>query len=170
MTQHIITEIAERLKTANSAQLLDLARTVGIDLEAAVAPHPTVEEVAESLHPIEPEGALYVGSIEFDLQVEALGETVRHRCRVVYKAALADDEDRRPIRILGSAAQTYQRLRWEDPDKIDGDTRHHVRGSTPVWETADLLSVIPAGALLRLDDLVEEHALQQERARQETNA
>lgn len=171
LPDHIIAEIAERMQTASPAQLHELARTVGIDPEAALAPRPTVEEVAKDLHPIEPDGDVYVGAIESDL-VEALGKTVRHRCRVVYKAALSADEDCRtgePVRILGAAAQTYQRLRWKDPDKIDGDTRHHLRGSSPVWETADLLSVIPEGALLRLDDLVEEQALEQERAAGKSN-
>src|SRR3546814_16049956 len=105
---HILTEIARRLPTADPEQIDAIASAVGIDCALAANPQPSIEECAPNpFLNMPPDAAVVQGAVPFEMKLSVLGHEVVQTCRAVFSATLAAYVDRRtgkPIRILGHVA------------------------------------------------------------------
>jgi hypothetical protein len=112
-------EIVLRLSAArlHRSKLKAICRLLGIDLEAALNPEPSAEEVAREL-PSYLEGApIYTGAVPFELELRCGNNARQMPARVVYVS-----QGLNPIGQIQQTTSTCQVLGW-DPDQ-----------AAPAWE------------------------------------
>lgn len=116
-----------------------------VEISLAAAKPDNAAELSAALSPLNAQGRIYRGSLEFEIAVAALGETQKLCCRALYAMSLGNDEDQltgEPIRIAQSSATRIQALVWNDC------------GTSPEWVDLDE-RVIPVLAMRRVDELIE---------------
>ena len=155
---HILNEIALRLRNADPSQIEKLAVAMGIDLVAAADPLPSIYEAERASHYGDelPIG----GEVPFEMKLSVLGEEVTHTCRAAFSAELVDDFDRRteePLRILGRVEIEWQILDWRDLEDMNEDTGEHLRAAAPAWTTS-LEALLPTAVEPLLIEKIEEQA------------
>lgn len=160
---HILSEIALRLREAGPQQIKKVAKSVGINLSAASEPLPLIEDAAPALRPLMPwEGDVVHGAVPFEMRLAILGQEVTHTGRAVFSAYLVDDMDRLPsetLRILGQAEISWQVLDWRYLDHFDEETGENKRAPAPTW-TEDFGSALP----FKVSELILDQIEQQARA------
>jgi hypothetical protein len=112
-------EIVLRLsaRRLHRSKLKAICRLLEIDLDAALNPKPSVEEIAREL-PSYLEGApIYTGAVPFNLEIRSGNNMRQMPARVVYAS-----EGLNPLGQIQQTTSTCQVLGW-DPDQ-----------AAPIWE------------------------------------
>lgn len=140
LPNYALQEMLRRLPPERARVMM---RSVGIDPDM-------------TLPPVEPgffQRREFNGDLNFDLTIGALGHCVSIPCRLSFTADLADDVDAEtagPIRVLGHAQQVCHAF-------------VPTRDDDPVFEWVQIDErMLPAAAVAKLDDQVEELALMME--------
>jgi hypothetical protein len=125
----------------NRAKLKAVCRTLEIDLDAALEPSPSSDEIASQLSRA---GQLYSGSIPFHFEVRSGNHVRKVAGRVVYTS-----EGRNPIGEIGRTTSMCQALTW-NPD-----------GPVPAWEAVSE-QMLPDGLVHRLSEAVFDAVVEQQ--------
>lgn len=160
---HILHEIAHRCRTAH-IPTADLARSLGIDPDAAPFDPGLKPRLPRRSKPPMNEGPVVRGAVHFDLSTTCLGRTYTIDCRATYVLTL-DDHDLERGRAISRIASIFEILEWRDLNHFDPVAGEHQRLEAPSWEPAPLGAFLHPLLLREIQDLAEEQVRPVEAAR-----
>jgi hypothetical protein len=144
---YLADEILRRLSAPrlHRSKLKAVCRLLEIDLDAALDPEPTVEEIARELPSYLEEAPIYTGAVPFEVEIRCGNNVRRTPGRVVYAS-----EGLNSLGQIQRTTSTCQVLGW-DPDQ-----------AAPIWEQMPE-SALPDSLVRQLCEGVLDAVIEQQR-------